>query len=102
MVNYKSLTNEQSKWLALTALTLAAVMVGLDMTILNIALPTLSITFDATTNQLQWFINAYTLALAVFMLPADRKSTRLNSSHVAISYAVFCLKKKTNKKNTHT
>src|SRR5439155_7690226 len=29
---------------------------------------------------------------------ADRKSTRLNSSHVAISYAVFCLKKK----NTRT
>src|SRR5207249_12049717 len=27
---------------------------------------------------------------------ADRKSTRLNSSHVSISYAVFCLKKKTN------
>src|SRR5437660_6283945 len=27
---------------------------------------------------------------------ADRKSTRLNSSHVAISYAVFCLKKKKN------
>src|SRR5215208_8047692 len=40
----------------------------------------------------------------------DRKSTRLNSSHVAISYAVFCLKKKktnggeirTNKRETHT
>src|SRR5690625_1370952 len=29
--------------------------------------------------------------------PKDRKSTRLNSSHVAISYAVFCLKKKTKK-----
>src|SRR5207249_11189667 len=29
----------------------------------------------------------------------DRKSTRLNSSHVSISYAVFCLKKKKNKKN---
>src|SRR5690625_7070216 len=28
------------------------------------------------------------------ILPLDRKSTRLNSSHVAISYAVFCLKKK--------
>src|SRR5438067_3632712 len=27
----------------------------------------------------------------------DRKSTRLNSSHVSISYAVFCLKKKNNK-----
>src|ERR1035441_10969645 len=30
---------------------------------------------------------------------ADRKSTRLNSSHLGISYAVFCLKKK--KKHTH-
>src|SRR2546430_13560056 len=29
--------------------------------------------------------------------PVDRKSTRLNSSHSQISYAVFCLKKKTNK-----
>src|SRR5438067_4787217 len=31
----------------------------------------------------------------------DRKSTRLNSSHVSISYAVFCLKKKKKKKETH-
>src|SRR5690242_21052526 len=30
----------------------------------------------------------------------DRKSTRLNSSHMSISYAVFCLKKKKKKKNT--
>src|SRR5690606_42058154 len=28
------------------------------------------------------------------LMPEDRKSTRLNSSHVKISYAVFCLKKK--------
>src|SRR5438067_4769175 len=28
------------------------------------------------------------------IIPKDRKSTRLNSSHVSISYAVFCLKKK--------
>src|SRR5215475_12841597 len=33
--------------------------------------------------------------------PGDRKSTRLNSSHVKISYAVFCLKKK-KKKNKNT
>src|SRR5436190_16143471 len=30
----------------------------------------------------------------------DRKSTRLNSSHTVISYAVFCLKKKKHKRNT--
>src|SRR5687768_17677753 len=36
-------------------------------------------------------------------LPRDRKSTRLNSSHGYISYAVFCLKKKTNiQKDIHT
>src|SRR5690349_24225847 len=33
-------------------------------------------------------------ALARALAPRDRKSTRLNSSHVEISYAVFCLKKK--------
>src|SRR5438034_6845550 len=32
----------------------------------------------------------------------DRKSTRLNSSHTVISYAVFCLKKKNSKKKTET
>src|SRR5690606_39541930 len=32
----------------------------------------------------------------------DRKSTRLNSSHVKISYAVFCLKKKTSRKPSIT
>src|SRR3712207_8822641 len=32
----------------------------------------------------------------------DRKSTRLNSSHANLSYAVFCLKKKNNKDKNHT
>src|SRR5690349_15002845 len=39
------------------------------------------------------------IAAALFT-PPDRKSTRLNSSHVEISYAVFCLKKKKKKKKT--
>src|SRR5438876_11395701 len=33
-------------------------------------------------------------------IPPDRKSTRLNSSHPSISYAVFCLKKKKNTKTS--
>src|SRR5690625_6429948 len=37
---------------------------------------------------------ALLLGSAAILWLADRKSTRLNSSHVAISYAVFCLKKK--------
>src|SRR5437762_8892007 len=39
------------------------------------------------------------LAVAVCARDQDRKSTRLNSSHRCISYAVFCLKKKKKKKN---
>src|SRR5438309_8522204 len=45
--------------------------------------------FDYTGTSLAWIVDA----------DADRKSTRLNSSHSSISYAVFCLKKK---KNTNT
>src|SRR3712207_7225299 len=40
---------------------------------------------------------ALAVALAAGRLQEDRKSTRLNSSHANISYAVFCLKKKKNK-----
>src|SRR5262245_62321413 len=36
------------------------------------------------------------------ILLLDRKSTRLNSSHLGISYAVFCLKKKKKKKTTQS
>src|SRR3712207_7197592 len=36
------------------------------------------------------------------LLVEDRKSTRLNSSHANISYAVFCLKKKTTHNNSNT
>src|SRR5690625_5358664 len=38
---------------------------------------------------------AFLMWLGEQITAQDRKSTRLNSSHVAISYAVFCLKKKT-------
>src|SRR5690625_5340574 len=38
--------------------------------------------------------NSMVASISVSEISTDRKSTRLNSSHVAISYAVFCLKKK--------
>src|SRR5690554_2225562 len=45
--------------------------------------------------QLHWRLSFIAMVPVVILL--DRKSTRLNSSHVRISYAVFCLKKKKNK-----
>src|SRR2546426_3332318 len=41
------------------------------------------------------------LAWFVPLRGGDRKSTRLNSSHLVISYAVFCLKKKNNRRVRH-
>src|SRR5204862_1869890 len=53
--------------------------------------------WDAATGLV---IAAGTLLFWRYQGATDRKSTRLNSSHVEISYAVFCLKKK--KKNNNT
>src|SRR5438270_11460125 len=47
-------------------------------------------------------INAVVAPCEFVCIVGDRKSTRLNSSHSQISYAVFCLKKKKKKNNTHT
>src|SRR5256885_11675977 len=41
-------------------------------------------------------VHSYTNDQEILDLPQDRKSTRLNSSHLVISYAVFCLKQKQN------
>src|SRR5699024_699536 len=46
----------------------------------------------------QWLqVEGHLIQGAFLQAPGDRKSTRLNSSHVSISYAVFCLKKKKTK-----
>src|SRR5436853_2780046 len=47
------------------------------------------VTFSAVTK-----VNAVTWTFSIASAQPDRKSTRLNSSHLGISYAVFCLKKK--------
>src|SRR5690606_42144586 len=44
-----------------------------------------------------WYLDAGQGMADVLRIARDRKSTRLNSSHVKISYAVFCLKKKKQK-----
>src|SRR5438132_14413889 len=62
------------------------------------AVAALRFAMDATkvdTEHLCAALSAYLLAGTCF---GDRKSTRLNSSHTVISYAVFCLKKKKYKK----
>jgi EmrB/QacA subfamily drug resistance transporter len=60
----------RGRWWALAALVLSGLVLALDMTILITALPTLSARLGASTTELQWIANGYTLALGGLMLPA--------------------------------
>src|SRR5690625_2167572 len=60
----------------------------------------LIIELPIANGELQKF-KVFNAPVMAVQLQEDRKSTRLNSSHVAISYAVFCLKKKTHKKKKY-
>src|SRR6266542_3909100 len=56
---------------------------------------------DGPTAWIAWMRDASSKRLVVPVRPKDRKSTRLNSSHGSISYAVFCLKKKFKKPGSY-
>jgi len=78
------------RWLAMGAMTLALITIGLDATVLNLALPTLSNSLHASESQLQWFVTAYTLALAAAMLPAGLLGDRYGRKAVLLAaIAVF-------------
>ena len=58
------ITAYDRRWIALGVLCMSLLVVGLDNTILNVALPRLSEDLDATTSQLQWIVDGYTLVFA--------------------------------------
>jgi EmrB/QacA subfamily drug resistance transporter len=70
-----------ARWWALFALVLGVLAVGLDSTVLSVAIPTLAKDLGATQTQVQWFSNSFMLALAAAMLPmgllGDRYGRRL-------------------------
>jgi MFS transporter, DHA2 family, multidrug resistance protein len=65
------------RWWALGALSLSVLVVGLDLFVLSLALPTLSVDLHATTGDLQWFVAAYSLVLAAALLPAGLLGDRI-------------------------
>jgi EmrB/QacA subfamily drug resistance transporter len=74
----------KGRWLGLAALTVSGLVLGLDITILITALPTLSAKLSATTDQLQWMSAAYTLSLAGFMLPAGVLGDRFGRKRLLV------------------
>ena len=58
----------ERRWWILGVLCLSLLVIGLDNTILNVALPTLSRDLGATNSQLQWMVDAYVLVFAGLLL----------------------------------
>jgi EmrB/QacA subfamily drug resistance transporter len=65
-------------------------VVGLDMTVLNVALPTIAVDLHASSSQLQWFVDAYTLVMSAMLLPAGMLGDRFGRKRLTLaSLAVF-------------
>ena len=76
--------------LVLIALCLAAFIISLDVTIVNVALPTLVRELGATSTQLQWVVDAYSLVFAALILAAGSLSDRFGrKGTLLIGLAVF-------------
>jgi EmrB/QacA subfamily drug resistance transporter len=72
------------RWWALAALALSALVVGLDLTVLNLALPTLATALHASTSDLQWIVDSYSLVLAALMLPAGLLGDRFGRKRLLL------------------
>ncbi|MDH3190068.1 MAG: MFS transporter, partial [Acidimicrobiia bacterium] len=61
-------TIHRRRWLTLGVLSLSLVIIGLDNTILNVALPTLVRELGASASELQWMVDSYVLVFAGLLL----------------------------------
>ncbi len=78
------MTGNRRKWFALAAITLGVLAVGLDVTVLSVALPTLAAALKASESDLQWFSSGYALLLAAGMLPSGVLGDRFGRKRVFI------------------
>ena len=72
------------RWWAAAALALSGVVIGIDATVLSLALPTLATDLHASTAQLQWFVDAYLLVLGAMMLPAGLLGDRFGRKRLLL------------------
>ncbi|WP_204057894.1 DHA2 family efflux MFS transporter permease subunit [Microbispora corallina] len=74
-----------SRWWALGALVLSVLVIGMDATVLNVALPTLATDLHATTGDLQWIVDAYMVPFAALMLPAGAFGDRFGRKRLLLA-----------------
>ena len=66
------MTEDNRRWWALGAMCFALFMVMLDNTVVNVALPSIQRSLNASTPALEWTVNAYTLSFAVLLVTGGR------------------------------
>ena len=74
-----------ARWLALAVLCVSLLMVTLDNTVLNVALPTLVRDLHATTTELQWIVDAYVIVFAGLLLVAGSVADRIGRKRVFVA-----------------
>ena len=76
----------------LLAASFAFIIVQLDVTIVNVALPQIGVELGASVSSLQWVVDAYTLGFAVFLLSAGVMGDKFGSKRVFLGgFALFAL-----------
>ncbi|MGC0329819.1 EmrB/QacA subfamily drug resistance transporter [Streptomyces sp. SAI-170] len=73
------------RWWALGALVASMLTLGFDMTILNVALPTMAADLGASTGEAQWMADAYVVVFAALMLPAGLLGDRFGRRRMLIT-----------------
>ena len=83
-------TAHRRRWATLGVLCISLLVIGLDNTILNVALPTVSTALHASASQLQWIVDAYTLVFAGLLLTAGSIGDRFGRRRaLCFGLAVF-------------
>jgi EmrB/QacA subfamily drug resistance transporter len=77
------------RWWALGALALSVLVVVLDLFVLTLALPTLSAELHASSADLQWFVDGYSLVLAAALLPAGLLGDQIGRKKILIGALVL-------------
>src|SRR6478735_10995844 len=78
------------RWWTRVVLGTSLIVIGVDNTILNVALPTLASDLDAGTSQLQWIVDGYTLVFAGLLLTAGSLGDRFGrKGALSIGLVIF-------------
>jgi EmrB/QacA subfamily drug resistance transporter len=85
-------TIHDRRWLALAVMCLSLAVISLDNTILNVALPVLAGHLHASTSQLQWMVDGYTLVFAGLLLTTGSLGDRFGRrGALSTGLAIFCV-----------